>query len=89
MTTEERLESLEYKIDSIIELIEQPKNILLDAKGLSKKLNRSYPIVRIIINKRIIPSPIQFVLTGRELINEKLLDKWMEDPANLEKLRNA
>jgi hypothetical protein len=26
-------------------------------------------------------------LTNRELINEKLLDEWLEDPNNLEKLR--
>lgn len=88
MTTEERLDQLERKIDIILTAINKPSGtVLLDAKGLCKKLGRSYPTVRTIINKRIIPSPIQFTLTNRELINEKLLDEWLEDPNNLEKLR--
>lgn len=88
MTTEERLNRLENKIDTILTSVNKPAGtILLDAKGLCKKLNRSYPTVRTIINKRVIPAPIQFTLTNRELINEKLLDEWLEDPDNLEKLR--
>jgi CheY-like chemotaxis protein len=88
MTTEERLSRLENKIDTILTSIEMPKGtVLLDSYGLCDKLHRSYPVIRSIINKRIIPSPIQFTLTNKELINEKLLDEWLENPENLEKLR--
>lgn len=90
MTTEERLDRLERKIDTILTAIDRPSgSVLLDAKGLCEKLHRSYPTVRTIINKRVIPSPIQFTLSNRELINEKLLDEWLENPENLEKLRKA
>ena len=43
MTTEERLDRLENKIDALLTSVNKPAGTtLLDAKGLCKKLNRSY-----------------------------------------------
>lgn len=81
------LERLESKLDLILDSINRPGVVLLNSKDLAKKLNRSYPIARKIVNSRILKPPIQFVLTNQELINEKLLDEWLEVPENLEKLR--
>lgn len=81
------LERLESKLDLILDSINRPGVVLLNSKDLAKKLNRSYPIARKIVNSRILKPPIQFVLTNQELINEKLLDEWLEVPENLEKLK--
>lgn len=80
------LERLESKLDLILDSINRPGVVLLNSKDLAKKLNRSYPIARKIVNSRILKPPIQFVLTNQELINEKLLDEWLEVPENLKKL---
>gem|GEM_PF-5208727 len=95
MTIEDRLTQIDKKIDLLEEKIERlmevlpvlnRQNNLIDSNQLAEKLNRSYKTIRALLNRRIIPSPVVVRLEGRDMVNERLFDEWIQDPENLKKL---